>query len=69
MNRINISLDSLNPRKFRQLTRHGNLDQVIAGIDAAIAAGFDNIRLNAVILKGRNEDEVLDLVNCVAAGC
>jgi cyclic pyranopterin phosphate synthase len=61
--RINISLDSLQPRKFRQLTRHGNLDQVIAGIDAAIAAGFDQIRLNAVILKGRNEDEVLDLVN------
>lgn len=61
--RINISLDSLQPRKFRQLTRHGNLDQVIAGIDAAIAANFDQIRLNAVILKGRNEDEVLDLVN------
>ncbi len=61
--RINISLDSLQPRRFRQLTRHGNLDQVIAGIDAAIAARFDHIRLNAVILKGRNEDEVLDLVN------
>tara|TARA_B110000503_G_scaffold85816_1_gene130705 strand:+ start:32947 stop:33957 length:1011 start_codon:yes stop_codon:yes gene_type:complete len=60
--RINISLDSLQPRRFRQLTRHGNLDQVIAGIDAAIAAGFERIRLNAVILKGRNEDEVLDLV-------
>jgi len=61
--RINISLDSLQPRRFRQLTRHGNLDQVIAGIDAAIAAKFDRIRLNVVILKGRNEDEVLDLVN------
>ncbi len=61
--RINISLDSLQPRRFRQLTRHGNLDQVIAGIDAAIAAGFERIRLNAVILKGRNEDEVVDLVD------
>ena len=61
--RINISLDSLQPRRFRQLTRHGNLNQVIAGIDAAIEAGFEQIRLNAVILKGRNEDEVLDLVN------
>jgi GTP 3',8-cyclase len=60
--RINISLDSLQPRRFRQLTRHGNLDQVIAGIDAAIAARFDRIRLNAVILKGRNQDEVLELV-------
>ena len=37
--RLNISLDSLSPRKFRHLTRHGNLDQVIAGIDAAIDAG------------------------------
>ncbi len=60
--RINISLDSLQPRRFRQLTRHGNLDQVIAGIDAAIAENFDRIRINAVILKGRNEDEVLELV-------
>jgi cyclic pyranopterin phosphate synthase len=60
---INISLDSLQPRRFRQLTRHGNLDQVLAGIDATIAAGFQRIRLNAVILKGRNEDEVLDLVD------
>ena len=61
--RINISLDSLRPRRFRQLTRHGNLDQVLAGIEAAIAAGFEGIKINAVILKGRNEDEVLDLVD------
>jgi len=65
--RLNISLDSLNPRKFRHLTRHGNLDQVIAGIDAAIEAGFDRIKLNAVILKGRNEDEIIDLVEFARA--
>lgn len=65
--RINVSLDTLNPRKFRQLTRHGNLDQVIAGIDTAIAVGFDNIKLNAVVLKGRNEGEVLDLVDFARA--
>ncbi|MEH6591210.1 MAG: GTP 3',8-cyclase MoaA [Halioglobus sp.] len=63
--RLNISLDSLVPRKFRQLTRHGNLDQVIAGIDAAIDAGFEGIKINAVILKGRNENEALDLVEFV----
>lgn len=62
VSRINISLDSLKPRRFRQLTRHGNLDQVVAGIDAAVACGFEAIRINAVILKGRNQDEVLDLV-------
>ncbi|PLW67595.1 GTP 3',8-cyclase MoaA [Pseudohalioglobus lutimaris] len=61
--RVNISLDSLSARKFRQLTRHGNLDQVIAGIDAAVAAGFPGVKINAVILKGRNEDEAVDLVN------
>jgi cyclic pyranopterin phosphate synthase len=63
MKRINISLDTLHSRKFRHLTRHGNLDQVIAGIDTAIATGFERIKINAVILKGRNEDEALDLVN------
>ena len=61
--RINISLDSLQPRKFRHLTRHGNLDQVIAGIDAAIECGFERLKINAVILKGRNEDEVPALVD------
>lgn len=60
---VNISLDSLRPRRFRQLTRHGCLEQVIAGIDAAITAGFEKVRINAVVLKGRNDDEVLDLVD------
>jgi cyclic pyranopterin phosphate synthase len=63
--RLNISLDTLQPRKFRNLTRHGNLEQVIAGIDAAQAAGFEGTKINAVVLKGRNEDEVLDLVDFV----
>ena len=60
--RINISLDSLQPRRFRRLTRTGHLDQVLAGIDAACSAGFERLRLNAVIMRGRNDDEVLDLV-------
>lgn len=59
--RINISLDSLDPEKFRRITRTGDLHQVLAGIEAAIAAGFDGIKINAVILKGRNENEILDL--------
>jgi cyclic pyranopterin phosphate synthase len=63
--RINVSLDSLQPRKFRHLTRYGNLDQVIAGIDAAIDAGFKGVKINAVILKGRNDDEVPALVDFV----
>ncbi len=60
--RINISLDTLNPERFRLLTRNGELERVLAGIDAAIAAGFDRIKLNTVILGERNGDEILDLV-------
>ncbi|MCA1770450.1 MAG: GTP 3',8-cyclase MoaA [Halomonas sp.] len=62
MTRLNISLDSLDPERFRQLTRTGDLARVIDGIRAAREAGFERTKLNAVILKGRNDDEVIDLV-------
>lgn len=62
LRRLNVSLDSLDPERFRALTRTGDLDKVIDGIRAAQEAGFRRIKLNAVILKGRNDDEVLDLV-------
>ncbi|UTW05660.1 GTP 3',8-cyclase MoaA (plasmid) [Amphritea atlantica] len=62
VDRLNISLDSLQADKFKRLTRTGRLEQVLAGIDAAIDAGFKRIKLNAVVLKGRNDDEVLDLI-------
>jgi cyclic pyranopterin phosphate synthase len=60
--RINISLDTLDAQKFKAITRTGDLQQVLNGIDAAINAGFERIKLNAVILKNRNHDEVSDLV-------
>ena len=60
--RINISLDSLDPDKFTRLTRVGELDKVLAGIDAALATGFEKIKINSVILKNRNDDEVTGLV-------
>jgi len=59
--RINISLDTLNPQRFRAITRWGNFDQVMAGINAAAAAGL-KIKLNAVALKGINEDEFDELI-------
>ena len=65
--RINISLDSLQADKFHRITRTGKLATVLAGIDAAINAGFEKIKLNAVILKGRNDDEILDLVEFARA--
>lgn len=61
VNSVNISLDSLDPSRFHAITRIGHLDAVMKGIDAAIAAGFERIRLNAVILEGLNRDEVLSL--------
>ncbi len=62
LTRINISLDSLQEERFKALTRTGDLSQVIAGIDAACDAGFKGIKLNAVVLQGRNDDEVVNLV-------
>lgn len=61
VSRINISIDSLNADRFKTLTRFGALDDVLRGIDVARAAGFVKIKLNAVILKGINQDEVIDL--------
>ena len=60
--RLNISLDTLNTKKFKELTRTGDLKTVLNGIDAAKKVGFERIKLNAVILKNRNHDEVCDLV-------
>lgn len=59
--RINISLDSINPERFRQLTRFGDLNQVLAGIKAAQQAGL-KIKLNCVALKHYNADEIPELV-------
>ena len=62
MDRLNISLDSLDAEKFRSITRTGDLNKVIRGIDTAVEAGFKGIKLNSVIMKNRNDHEVLDLV-------
>ena len=58
---LNISLDTLDPDKFRAITRVGDINKVLAGIDVAVSAGFERIRLNAVILRGQNDDEILPL--------
>lgn len=63
LQRLNISLDSLDEARFKRLTRTGDLGKVIDGLHAAQDAGFERIKLNAVILKGRNDDEILELVD------
>lgn len=60
--RVNISLDSLQPGRFKALTRTGDLSRVLKGINAAKQAGFERIKLNTVVLRNRNADEVVDLV-------
>ncbi|WP_409561149.1 GTP 3',8-cyclase MoaA [Hyphomicrobium sp. MC8b] len=59
--RINVSLDTLDPEKFRTVTRWGDLSTVLRGVDAAEAAGIQ-VKFNAVALKGINEDEIEDLI-------
>lgn len=62
LNRLNISLDSLDPDKFHRITRTGRLSQVLEGIEAAKDAGFQGIKLNTVVMKGGNDQEVPELV-------
>ena len=60
--RINISLDTLRAERFKEITRIGDLAKVLRGIEAAKAVGFQRIKLNAVMMRDRNDDELIDLV-------
>ncbi len=61
LTRVNISLDSLQPERFRRITRHGDLAKVLAGIEAAQDAGLVPIKINTVVMRGVNDEEVKDL--------
>ena len=63
VNRLNISIDSLNEDKFSQLTRGGSLKKVIAGIDKAIEVGFKSIKLNMVVMQDKNSDELEAMID------
>src|SRR5262245_5559813 len=63
LRRINVSVDTLNKDRFTALTKRGNLDEVMAGLFAAKKAGMSPIKLNAVIIRGTNDDEILTLVD------
>ena len=60
--RINISIDSLKPEVFNKITRTGNLNKVLNGLQMAKNVGFDNIKINTVLMRGTNELEAIDLV-------
>ena len=60
--RINISIDSLKPDNFKKITRTGDLNKVLAGLQASIHAGLEGIKINTVLMRGSNDDEAADLV-------
>ncbi len=62
LSRINVSLDSLDPQRFSEMTRGGKLEKVLAGIEAAVEAGLTPVKINAVVLAGVNEEEIIALV-------
>ena len=66
VDRLNISLDTLRPERYREITRTGELENVLRGIEAAERAGFENIKLNCVLLGGMNDDEIGDFVRLTA---
>lgn len=61
LQRINVSIDSLRPDRFARITRGGDLGEVLRGIDAALRAGFDEVKTNSVVLRGVNDDELPDI--------
>ena len=61
--RVNISLDTLNPEKYRRITRRGNLNDALKGLSAALDAGFDKVKINTVLIGGFNDDEIPVLAN------
>ncbi|OGW92827.1 MAG: cyclic pyranopterin phosphate synthase MoaA [Omnitrophica bacterium RIFCSPLOWO2_01_FULL_45_24] len=63
LDRVNISLDSLDPKKFRSITRRGDLYKVLEGIEASLSIGFSPVKINTILIKGINEDEILAFAN------
>jgi cyclic pyranopterin phosphate synthase len=61
LRRVNVSLDTLRRDRFLELTRRDELDHVLEGIDAAVAAGLDPVKVNVVVMRGVNDDEIVDL--------
>ena len=62
LGRVTVSLDSLKPARFETLTRRAALDDVIAGLEASAAAGFESLKINTVVMRDFNDDEIVDLV-------
>jgi cyclic pyranopterin phosphate synthase len=68
LRRVNVSLDSLRPDRFRQITRIGELEGVLLGIEAARKAGLNPVKTNTVVIRGTNDDEILDFARLTVEG-
>ncbi len=62
LHRVTVSLDTLDPARFRELTRFDELPRVLAGLDAAASAGFDSLKIDSVVIRGVNDDEIVALL-------
>ena len=67
LSRVNVSLDSLDPARYRRITRGGDVEPVLRGIDAALVAGLGLLKTNTVVLRGENDDELPELVRFAMA--
>ena len=63
LRRVNVSIDTLDPNRFKELTKRGDLAKVLEGLFAAKKAGMSPIKINAVVIRGLNDDEILGLVS------
>jgi len=68
LTRVNISLDTLRPERFERITRCGRLEDALAGIEAAHAAGLEPVKINTVVIRGMNDDEVVDFARKTVEG-
>ncbi|MDN5859768.1 MAG: GTP 3',8-cyclase MoaA [Pseudonocardia sp.] len=68
VNRLNVSMDTLRPERFAEITRRDRLSDVLDGLTAARAAGLDPIKINTVLLRGMNDDEAVDLLRFAVDG-
>lgn len=63
LRRVNVSLDTLRPERYREITRYGRMEDVRAGIEAAVEAGLAPVKINVVVARGMNEDEISDFID------
>jgi len=63
LDRVNISIDSLDPEKFKWIARGGDLDTVLRGLDTALEVGFDPVKTNTVVMAGVNDQEIIDIID------